>query len=367
MQITDVRMETYRWPRETPIVDGLYTYTHAYLNLVYVETDADVTGIGLAGAASMSAPGIGREILESLKPLLIGRDPLDHERHWHEMWRPKLLGRRGLTTRVISGIDIALWDLKAKRAGMPLYKLLGGFTNRVPTYIAGGYYAEGKGLADLAAEMAHHVALGARAVKMKVGAASIRDDVERVRVCREATGLDVRLMVDANNAYRHSQAIDFARKTEPYDLFWFEEPVEPDDYLGQREITRATAVPIAAGENEYTRYGFRDLIEHRAVDILQPDALVMGGITEFLKVAALAQAHDLDIAPHGSQYVHIHLVTAIPNGLILEYYGDAFDPMHGQIFHHALEIDADGYVYAPDRPGLGLELNHAAMDPFRVA
>ena len=224
------------------------------------------------------------------------------------MWRPKLVGRRGITTRVISGLDIALWDLKAKIAGMPLYKLLGGFTNRVDTYVAGGYYEEGKGLRELAEEMERSMELGARAVKMKVGGVPINEDVERVRVVREAVGPDVKVMVDANNAYRHYQAIEFARKVEKYDVFWFEEPVEPDDYIGQREITRATGVPIAAGENEYTRYGFRDMINHRAVDILQPDALILGGITEFMKVAALAQANDLDIAPHGSQEVHIHLL-----------------------------------------------------------
>ncbi len=366
MKITDVRMESYRWPRETPIVNGLYTYTHAYLNVVFIETDSDITGIGLVGAASESAPEIGRSILESMRPILIGRDPLDNERHWHEMWRPKLVGRRGLTTRVIGGIDIALWDLKAKRAGMPLYKLLGGFTNRVDTYIAGGYYEEGKGLKELALEMERNVELGARAVKMKVGALPINEDVERVRVCREVIGPDIRLMVDANNAYRHYEAMEFARKIENYDLFWFEEPVEPDDYIGQRENTGATSVAIAAGENESTRDRFRELIDHRAVDILQPDALVMGGVTEFMKVAALAQAHDLDIAPHGSQFVHIHLVAAIPNGLVLEYYGKAYDSMYGEMFKHPLEI-VDGYVYAPDRPGLGLELNHDALDPHRFA
>ena len=255
---------------------------------------------------------------------------------------------------------------KAKIAGMPLYKLLGGFTNRVDTYVAGGYYEEGKGLRELAQEMERNMELGARAVKMKVGGVPINEDVERVRVVREAVGPDVKVMVDANNAYRHYQAIEFARKVEKYDVFWFEEPVEPDDYIGQREITRATGVPIAAGENEYTRYGFRDMINHRAVDILQPDALILGGITEFMKVAALAQANDLDIAPHGSQEVHIHLVAAISNGLILEYYRDSVDPMHGKIYTEPLLIE-DGYVYAPDRPGLGIELNREALAEYRVA
>ncbi len=323
-----------------------------------------ITGIGIAGGIEV-IPEVGSTFIEHFKKMLVGMNPLDNERIWYEMWRPKLVGRRGISTRVISGIDIALWDIKGKVANLPVYKLLGGFSNRVDTYIAGGYYEEGKGLKELAQEMERNLEIGARAVKIKVGAAPIHEDIERIRVCRETIGPDVKLMVDANNAYRHYEAITFARKAENYDLFWFEEPVEPDDYIGQAEITRATSVPIAAGENEYTRYGFRDLINHRAADILQPDALILGGITEFMKVAALAQANDLDIAPHGAQEVHIHLVSAIPNGLILEYYRDSFNPMHGKIWEHELEIK-DGYVYAPDRPGLGLEPKWDTLKPYRV-
>lgn len=364
MKITDVRMEVYSWPREVPITNGLYTYTHSGIQPVIIETDEGITGIGLAGGGQISSD-VTVAMVEHFKQGLVGQDPLMIERHWHEMWRPKLVGRRGITTRVLGGIDMALWDIKGKVAGLPLYKLLGGFSDKIDTYVAGGYYEEGKGLKELAAEMEHNVDLGVRAVKMKVGAVPINEDVERVRVAREAVGPDVRLMVDANNAYRHYQAIEFARKTEKYDLFWFEEPVEPDDYIGQAEITRATSIPVAAGENEYTRYGFRDMINARAVDILQPDALVLGGVTEFMKVAALAQANDLDIAPHGNQEVHIHLVTAIPNGLILEYYADHFDAMHGRVYKHTLKIE-DGHVYAPDRPGLGIELNDEFLKEYRV-
>ncbi|MBI4305540.1 MAG: mandelate racemase/muconate lactonizing enzyme family protein [Chloroflexi bacterium] len=364
MKITDVKSEAFRWPRHKPIRNGLYTYTHSGLNVVKIETDEGVTGIGLGGGMQDS-PDVSVAMVEHFKQVLIGRDPLDNERHWYEMWRPKLVGRRGITTRVISGIDIALWDLKGKVAGLPLYKLLGGYTNRADTYIAGGYYEEGKGLKELALEMEKNIELGARAVKMKVGGAPINEDIERVRVVRETVGPDVKVMVDANNAYRHYEAIEFARKAEKYDLFWFEEPVEPDDYAGQAAITHATTIPIAAGENEYTRYGFRDMINVRAVDILQPDALILGGITEFMKVAALAQANDLDIAPHGNQEIHIHLVVAIPNGLILEYYRDSVDPMHGRIYKDTLRIK-DGYVYAPDRPGLGIDINYDALEKHRV-
>ena len=145
---------------------------------------------------------------------------------------------------------------------MPLYKMLGGFRDRVPTYIAGGYYEEGKGLKELQQEMQDSVEMGARAVKMKIGAVPIREDVERVKAVREAIGPDVKLLVDANCAYRAYEAIQLARRIEEYDIFWFEEPVAPDDYEGHRKLAEATIIPIATGENEYTRYGFRDLIAH---------------------------------------------------------------------------------------------------------
>jgi len=236
----------------------------------------------------------------------------------------------------------------------------------VPTYIAGGYYEEGKGLPELAREMEENVELGARAVKMKVGAVSIGEDAERVKAVRQAVGPNVKVMVDANCAYRYYQAIQLARRIEEYDVFWFEEPVAPDDYDGHAKLAAQTSIPIATGENEYTRYGFRDLIATGAVPILNADAKVLGGVTEFMKVAALAQAHDLDIAPHGSQDIHVHLVAAISNGLILEYYRDSVDPMHGKVYHHTLGINDDGTVSPPDVPGNGVDPNYAELEKYRV-
>ena len=365
MKVTDVRMETYRWKRTRPIRNGRYVYPTAGLDVVKVETDEGVTGIGLAGAVQ-EAEDIGRSILDHLKQYAMGQDPFDTERIWDDMWQPKLVGRRGITTRVISGIDIALWDIKGKVTGRPVYKMLGGFTDKVPVYIAGGYYEEGKGLEELAAEMEESVSMGARAIKMKIGGAPINEDVERVRIVRESVGPNVKVMVDANCAYRHYEAIQIARKMEKYDIFWFEEPVNPDDYEGHKLVSQATTIPVATGENEYTRYGFRDLIENRCAAILQPDALVMGGITEFMKVAAMAQAHDLPVAPHGNQDVHVHLVSAIPNGLTVEYYRGSTDPMWGKMFKETLQVE-DGFVRPPDRPGIGIELNEDALAPHRVA
>jgi L-alanine-DL-glutamate epimerase-like enolase superfamily enzyme len=361
MRITAIGVQEYRWPRRTPITNGKHTYTHEDLGVVRVETDEGVTGIGLGGTGLA-----GKATIEQLAAGLRGEDPIDVERLWHAMWVPKLVGRRGLTTRAISAIDIALWDLRAKVAGLPLYKLLGGYRDRVPVYIAGGYYEEGKGLAELAAEMAANVAMGARAVKMKVGALSIVEDAERVRVAREAVGPAVKLMVDANCAYRAFEAIQLARRIEDFDVYWFEEPVAPDDYEGHRRVAAATAIPVATGEIEYTRYGFRDLIAHQAAAILNPDAMVMGGVTEFMKVVALAQAHDLAIAPHGAQEVHVHLVAAIANGLILEYYRDTVDPLWGTLYRHTLRLNPDGTVSPPNVPGLGIEPDEEVLRPYRI-
>jgi L-alanine-DL-glutamate epimerase-like enolase superfamily enzyme len=348
MKITNVTTETYRWSRPKPISNGKHTYTHVTLGLLKIETDEGITGIGLGGGHSIVEAAIAH-----FTPQLIGQDPLDVERIWHDLWVPKLVGRRGMTTRAISAIDIALWDIRAKAANLPLYN-------------AGCYYEEGKGLAELAQEMRDNVAMGARAIKMKVGGVSIREDAQRVGVVREAIGPDVKLMVDANCAYKLYEAIQLAKRIEEFDPFWFEEPIAADDYDGHRRLATATSIPIATGENEYTRYGFRDLIEQRAVSILNADAIICGGITEFMKIAHLAQAYDIDIAPHCPQEIHIHLVAALSNGLVLEFYRDTVDPMWGKTYHHTLRLNEDGTVSPPDVPGIGIDPNVEQLAPYRI-
>lgn len=366
VKITDVGYRGYRWQRARAIRNGRYTYRDGGVGVVEISTDDGVSGVGLA-VDPIIAEGhqLNQAVVAALRPILIGQDPRDHERIWYEMWQPKLLGRRGLTTRTISAIDIALWDLRGKLFGQPVFKLLGGFQSKVLAYVAGGYYEDGKGLPELADEMVANVGLGARAIKMKVGALDPRLDADRVRAVREAVGSDVKILVDANGAYRSYEAVAFARRIEELDIYWFEEPVAPDDYDGHALVSRSTIIPVATGENEYTRYGFRDLIEHRSAAILNADAQVLGGVTEFLKVAALAQAHDLPIAPHGNQDVHVHLVSAIPNGLIVEYYRDNVDPMWGRFLRNHLHLE-DGFVSPPDRPGFGIEIDDEAVAEFRV-
>jgi L-alanine-DL-glutamate epimerase-like enolase superfamily enzyme len=367
MKITDIVVQSYAWPRPKPISNGKYTYTNVDLNLIHVHTDQGLTGIGLSGGTSADQAGqVTRTLVEHFKAVLIGADPFSYRRLWEAMWLPKLVGRRGLATQVISAIDIALWDLMGQAVGKSVHQLLGGFADRIPTYIAGGYYEEGKGLKELAQEMEENLRLGAKGIKMKVGGVAINQDVERIRVVRQTIGPDIKLLVDANNAYKAYEAVEIARKMEPYDVFWFEEPVAPDDYRGHALVAQASSIPVATGENEYTRYGFRDLIEHNAAAIFNADAQLLGGITEFMHVASLAAAYDLQIAPHGAQEIHVHLVGAIANGLILEFYRETVDPFRGQIFKDPMALEKDGYVTVPTKPGLGLEPNYELLEKYRV-
>jgi len=367
MKITDVTVQRYAWPRPKPIRNGKYTYRDVSLNLVHIHTDEGVTGVGWGGGtASGQGSDLTTVLVDHFRPVLVGEDPFNYRRIWANLWLPKLVGRRGLSTRVISGIDIALWDLMGKAVGKSVHQLLGGYRESIPTYIAGGYYEEGKGMAELAQEMEENLLLGARAIKMKIGGAPINQDVERVRVVRQTIGPDIKLLVDANNAYTAHEAIEVARKMEKYEPFWFEEPVAPDDYRGHARVARSTTIPIASGENEYTRYGFRDLIQAEGAAILNADAQILGGITEFMQVVALSAAEDLVIAPHGAQEIHIHLVCAIPNGLLLEFYRETVDPLRMKIFQEPLLLDAQGNVPAPDRPGLGFTPNYELLERYRV-
>ena len=364
MKVTDVKVEAYRWPRKVPIRNGLHTYSEYDLNVVKIETDEGIIGIGI-GRDIREAPSVGIAMVDFFKKFVIGEDPFNTERIWDKMWVPKLTGRRGITTRIIAAIDLALWDIKGKAAGKSVHQLLGGYADKVPVYIAGGYYEDGKGLKELAQEVEDSLSIGAKAVKMKVGGAPINEDVERVRVVRDAVGPDVKVMIDANCAYRYYEAIQLATRIEQYDITWFEEPVKPDDYKGHQLISQATTVPIATGENEYTKYGFRDLIENRCAAIIQPDAQIMGGVTEFMKVAAMAQSHDLPIAPHGNQEVHVQLVAAIPNGLTVEFYRDSTNPMWGKMYEETLMIK-DGFVSPSDAPGFGITPNEKELEQYRV-
>ena len=358
MKITGIFTEHYKWPKEKPLQNGKHVFTHNEINLAIVETDEGITGYGTSYST---------DYVDYLSQFLIGEDPLDVERLYAKMWVPKFLCRRGISLKSISALDTAFWDIRSKVSGMPLYKLLGGYTNKVPCYIAGGSYAAGTGILELQKEMEEYVSWGVKSVKMKVGALSMKEDMARVKAVREAVGEDVRLMVDANCAYKAHEALEFSRMIEEYHPYWFEEPVLQDDYEGMRTFSERSRIPMAVGENEYTLYGFRDLIDQSRPQFLNPDAGSLGGITQFIKVAAYAEAHNITLSPHGQQQLHAHLDCAVPGVCMAEFYPRQFDENIEKCFLEPVRFDpSDGTISPPDTPGAGMDLDREFLKQFRV-
>ena len=366
MKITDIELKNYYWEKKIPIRNGKHTYTHIGMQLVEIKNDEGQTGIGWGITTSLGMMTVANGFLEHFKPYIINQDPFNYRRIWNNLWQPKIIGRRGISTRIISAIDIALWDLIGKITNKSIHKLLGAYHDKVPAYIAGGYYLEGNGINSLLSEVEENLGLGAKAIKIKIGGLTINQDLERIKAVRNTISDNVKLMVDANCSYNVSDAIQIAKKMEKYDIFWFEEPINADNYCGYKKVAESTVIPIATGENEYTRYGFRDLISCNAASIYNADAQILGGITEFMHVASLTSSHDLSIAPHGDQEIHIHLVGAISNGLILEFYRESIDENRGNLFIEKLKLDNDGFIIVPDRPGLGFTPNYEFLEKFRV-
>jgi len=359
--ITSARVTAYSAPYKVPITNGLYTYTDTEIAVVEIGTSEGVTGIGWTHGGPIVYTALA-QIAETIVGL-----PLSVEKIWSVIYRPKLYGRRGLESRAISAIDIAVWDALGKQAGMSIHQLMGGFRDTVPAYGAGGYYEPGKGIDELQTELRERVDNDIRAIKMKVGGVSIAEDLVRIDAAREAVGPGIEILVDSNNAYDRIPARAMAKELGDRGIYWFEEPLGPDDFDGASELTREKLVPIAIGENEYTLPGFRHLLDNKCADVINADAQILGGITEWQKVAHYAQAHFTPVAPHGDQEVHVHLVAAVPNGLIVEYYDNSLNTLKDVMFEQRLELNEDGSITVPNRPGLGFDLDRKGLEPFKVA
>ena len=286
-----------------------------HYTLVRVRTDTGAEGVGFSYNGTRAGRLVTLAVRELLRDEVVGQDPHQAEAIWDKMYREALLqGRRGAVLRAISAVDIALWDAVSKEAGLPLYRYLG--TDRadtVPAYASGGYYKEGKDLDELAREMQDYLDMGFRAVKMKLGGLPPEEDAPRVKAVREAVGPDVPVFLDANNAWPDAQsAIHAVRVFEDYDPGWIEEPLMPDDVSGHAQVAASVKTPVATGEIHATLWEFQDLVRQRAASILQPDAGVCGGITELRRIAAMAESHDIPVAPHWLAEVHVHMVAATP-------------------------------------------------------
>ncbi len=343
--------------------DGRYSMKSQFCE---IETDEGLTGLG--GPTTLEQAFI---IQHELAPMLIGHDPLATERIWDRLYRSMVHGRKGTAMMALSVIDCALWDLKGKWAGVPVYRLLGGpVRESIPAYASMlGYSLEPELVAKRAKEM---VARGYRAMKWFFregptdGKEGIAKNVELVRTLREAAGPDVDLMLDCWMSWDVPYTIDMARRLAPYEPRWLEEPVLPDKIPQYAEIRQAVSVPIAGGEHEYTRWGLKALMDARAVDVLQPDIYWAGGISEMLKICALASAYDLPVIPHGhSVPATVHLIASQPEPTcpLLEYL-DKWNTIHQYFLKNPI-TPVDGKVTLPATPGLGMELDETKIQGRR--
>jgi D-galactarolactone cycloisomerase len=339
--------------------------------LCVVSTAEGLQGVGEAFYFGGPATVVARLMRDGLGPLLIGADPLETSVIWDRLYNwTRDQGQKGVTISAISAIDIALWDLKGKMLGQPIHTLLGGAYRRQARAYATGLY-EPRGVTRVVDALVEE-ALGYResgfaGMKLKVGY-GFSTDLGYVRAIREAIGPDLLLMVDANHAYNAPEAIRLARALAPYDIHWFEEPVPPEDLDGYVEVRRQAPMPIAGGECEYTRYGFRELIARRAVDILQPDLCACGGFSETQKILALASAANLPVIPHvwGTSVglaAALQLFAALPNTPERRFpaeplfeYDRSPHPFRDRVTQESFAM-RDGHLAIPDRPGLGIELD----------
>jgi L-rhamnonate dehydratase len=388
MRIKEIRTRVFRWRGKTvPLPPhfctnpmdllqlpqasmGTFTF-HGWL-VVEVSTDDGLVGIGNAALA----PQVTEQTIDLyLKPLLIGQNPWDIEFLWQHMYRKTMaFGRKGIGMVAISAVDIALWDLLGKSAKQPVYRLLGGRTKpRIPVYASRLYATE---LGALAAEATRYKNEGYKAMKLRFGwgpvdgAAGMQRNLELVRTVREAVGNEIDVMADAYMGW----TLDYAKRMlpllEPFRLRWLEEPVIPDDIQGYAELKSYGRIPIAGGEHEFTLYGFRDLLEARAVDYIQFDTNRVGGITQARKIAALAEAYSVPVIPHAGQMHNYHVVMASLNSPMAEYFPMVDVEVGNELFWYLFAGEPkakDGFINLDDDvPGLGLSIDETKLQDFEV-
>jgi L-alanine-DL-glutamate epimerase-like enolase superfamily enzyme len=388
MKIKEIRTRVFRWRGKTvPLPPhfctnpmdllelpqasmGTFTF-HRWL-VVEILTDDGLVGIGNAALA----PEVTKSTIDLyLKPLLIGQNPWDIEFLWQRMYRKTMaFGRKGIGMVAISAVDIALWDLLGKSTKQPVYRLLGGKTKpRIPVYASRLYATE---LKELTAEATRYKNEGYQAMKLRFGwgpmdgAAGMQRNLQLVRAVREAVGSELDVMADAYMGW----TLDYAKRIlpllEPFQLRWLEEPVIPDDIHGYAELKSYGRVPIAGGEHEFTLYGFRDLLEKRAVDYIQFDTNRVGGITQARKIAALAEAYSVPVIPHAGQMHNYHLVMASLNSPMAEYFPMMDVEVGNELFWYLFTGEPkakNGFIDLDDEsPGLGLTIDDTKLQNFEV-
>jgi L-alanine-DL-glutamate epimerase-like enolase superfamily enzyme len=390
-RIAAVTTYAVSYPLDAPMADAVHYIPSRAALLVEVTTASGRTGIGESAIYGGSASTTEALIHDVVAPRVLGQEPTRPEQLWARMfWPSHQLGNGGALVMALSGLDIAVWDLTAQIAGLPLYRLLGGYRDSVPAYASAGFYLADKGRKELAEEFRGYVDRGFRHGKMKVGrtpdtplnplphmvrpdvaAVSLEEDLERVRAVRGAVGDHFALAVDANNAWDVATALRAGREFDRLGIAWFEEPVLTDDRVGSAALAAALDTPIAGYETESLVSGFRDLVEARAVDIVQPDVIWTGGITACRRVAAIAHAAGLACVPHvyssaASIVANLHFIASIPNSRLLEFDQNP-NRLRTELLSRPVEPDGDGVVHLGSEPGLGTGFDRETLRRYASA
>lgn len=360
MKIASAVVHRLSVPLPRPVRTSIHTLTHADTVLVELRSDAGAIGSGFCFAFGPHRAAALHALVLDLVPLYEGKDPAEVRAHFAAAWRAmNFLGHAGAAMMALAALDVACWDLAAQAAGLPLSRYLGGARTRVPTYASSGLWID-YSMDELVKDAHAFITAGHRAMKMRIGRANPAEDVERVRRLREALGPDVKLLADVNQGWDEPTALRVGKELEAFDLFWLEEPLPYEDLEGCARVAAALTMRVATGETDYGSLGMKRHLDLRAADVLMPDLQRMGGVTEFMKAAALCDAYHQPVSSHLFTETSCHLLAASPNALILEHMS-----WWQELYAEPLAV-VDGCVVVPDRPGIGLSLDQNALARFKA-
>jgi L-alanine-DL-glutamate epimerase-like enolase superfamily enzyme len=357
IKITGIETDVLKRPPGVPYYDAIHTFgTESGSIVLRIRTDAGITGWASSSFGMIAGgPRVVQTILEEeIKHVLVGKDPAFPRRIRADLWKAlEYQGVSGATQFAIAAVDIAIWDILGKSANLPVYKMLGAFRDRMPVYsMCGWYYDNDDDLSHFKRVISEAVEQGYHAVKIKVGRGTIDDDVRRIKVAQDVLGKDRRVMVDANQVFNRNEALRRGRVYQQMGCFWYEEPLAPQEMDGYAELARELDMRIATGENLSTKYAFADLMARRGADVIQPDNRRAGGVTEWMEIAAIADAYGLEIASHGGGSTNLNMLLAMPNAIYMESSGP--------------QKITNGEVAAPEEPGMSSEVSEAEIKKYKV-
>lgn len=363
MKITSVKTYWLRIPLPDAVADAMSNVRLWDVIAVCVSTDEGITGWGYNCALGEGSKALKSVLEDDMTPCFLGKDPFLVKRLWKEIYFDRhFTGITGVAIQGVAALEIACWDIICKKCQQPLWKILGGYqADRIPAYDTDGGWL-GFSENELVENAKQAVGEGFQGIKLKVGRPTLDEDCARIAAVRRATGPNPKIMIDANGRWDLLSASRAIRRLEQFDLFWFEEPLHPFDVPAHAALAEATDTPILAGETLYDLRMFRDFIDAKALDIAQPDVLKLGGISTWMEVAALARAHGLPVVPAGfdMMQVSVHLLAAIPHGLMIEHI-----PWLLPIFHRPVRVK-DGFVAIPQEPGIGTDIRPDALERYGI-